>query len=47
VIACEKAHSAKKSPEMKPTASAQPPVHRPAAQPSAPREGVGPSSHAA
>jgi DNA-binding MarR family transcriptional regulator len=47
VIACEKAQSVKKSPDLKPTASSQPPVHRPVAQPSAPRDSAGPSSHAA
>jgi DNA-binding MarR family transcriptional regulator len=49
VIACERAHAAKKSVEqLKPTASSQPPpVQRPVAQPPAPRDGAGPSSHAA
>jgi DNA-binding MarR family transcriptional regulator len=56
VIACEKAHAAKRPAEtkpaeiradLKPTASAQRPVQKPAAQSPAPRDGVGPSSHAA
>jgi len=53
VIACERANAAaaqkagQKTPELKPTASSQPPVHKPAAQPAAPRDGAGSSSHAA
>ena len=53
VIACERANEAAglkagpKSPELKPTASSQPPVKKPAAHPAAPRDGAGSSSHAA
>ena len=58
VIACERANmageqkAAQKAPDLKPTASSQPPALKPAVQPStqrdeAPRDGAGSSSHAA
>ena len=58
VIACERANiataqkAAQKAPDLKPTASSQPPALKPAAQPAAPRDGAsrddaGSSSHAA
>lgn len=54
VIACEQANiaatqkAAQRTPEMKPTASSQPPAPKPVVQqPAAPRDGAGSSSHAA
>lgn len=56
VIACEKAHAAKRPvdqkpvevrSDIKPTASAQRPAPKPVTQPPAPRDGAGSTSHAA